>query len=288
MTMNIDISKKKAKSIISHLILSVILSAAFCPWVHADPLPHELIPPDVTLSTGSHASPKTKQKANSKPAPGMAGSKTNQPYTPGNLNLPANGITSGQTVQPPPKGAHIYTGINKTGNANQNQNPNPQQPAPQNQDQSPDPVCVIDTEKGKITIRLFKKFAPKTVEAFTSMVNEGFYNGLNFHRYEPGFVIQGGCPRGNGTGLYIDPKTNQPRMLILESSQYLKHNTAGVVAMAHFPKNPHSSSCQFYITLGAKPILDYKYTIFGGVTDGLDVVFKIRKGDKINSITMVQ
>lgn len=153
---------------------------------------------------------------------------------------------------------------------------------------SPDPIALIDTAKGQITIRLFKKYAPQTVFAFVDMVNKGFYNGLTFHRVEPGFVIQGGCPKGNGSGMYIDPKTGKERMLMLEVSPYLKHNAAGVVAMARFPKNQHSASCQFYITLQPQPRLDNQYTIFGGVLQGLDVVNKIQIGDKINSVTMLQ
>lgn len=148
----------------------------------------------------------------------------------------------------------------------------------------PDPIAIVETNKGVITIRLFKQYAPKTVEAFVDMSNSGFYNGLIWHRVEPGFVIQGGCPNGNGSGLYIDPKTNQPRMLMLETSPHVKHNMAGVVAMARFPKNPDSASCQFYITLKAQPNLDFKYTIIGGVINGMDVVEHIQKGDKIVSV----
>ncbi len=167
----------------------------------------------------------------------------------------------------------------------------PPQPQPQGsgaESSSPDPIAVIDTVKGQITIRLFKKYAPQTVFAFIDMVNKGFYNGLTFHRVEPGFVIQGGCPKGNGSGMYIDPQTGKERMLMLETSPYLKHNAAGVVAMARFPKNQHSASCQFYITLQPQPRLDNQYTIFGGVLQGLDVVSKIQIGDQIKSITMIQ
>src|SRR5262249_27021387 len=114
------------------------------------------------------------------------------------------------------------------------------------------------------------------------------YNGLLWHRVEPGFVIQGGCPHGNGSGMYIDKKTNHPRMLMLESSPLVKHNAPGVVAMARFPKNPNSASCQFYITLAPQPNLDFKYTKFGGVISGLDVVQKIQKLNKIESIRIQQ
>ncbi len=150
--------------------------------------------------------------------------------------------------------------------------------------QSKDPVAVIETSKGTIVIRLFRNFAPKTVQAFSSMAQEGFYNGLNFHRYEPGFVIQGGCPQGNGRGLYIDRNTGKPRMLALEVTPALRHNAPGVVAMARSPGDLNSASCQFYITLGPKSQLDQQYTIFGGVVRGMEVVNNIRVGDKIINV----
>jgi cyclophilin family peptidyl-prolyl cis-trans isomerase len=146
-------------------------------------------------------------------------------------------------------------------------------------------VAVITTAKGSITIRLFRKYAPKTVDNFMDLVTRGFYNGLIFHRVEPGFCIQGGCPNGNGTGIFIDPASHMPRLLGLETSPYLKHNVAGVVAMAH-SQSLDSGSCQFYITLSAQPSLDGKYTVFGGVISGMDVVQKIQLGDKILSIAM--
>ncbi len=149
-----------------------------------------------------------------------------------------------------------------------------------------DPSAVIATEKGNITIMLFKQYAPKTVAAFEQMVHEGFYNGLIFHRIVPGFVIQGGCPKGDGTGNYIPPGGFQERFLPLETSPAVKHNAAGVVAMARQPGRPNSSSCQFYITLAPQPSLDNQYTVFGGVTSGMDVVNRITKGDKILSITV--
>jgi len=147
-----------------------------------------------------------------------------------------------------------------------------------------DPIAIMETSKGTIVIRLFRKMAPFTVANFVELSEKGFYNGLTFHRVEPGFVIQGGCPYGNGAGLYIDPATNKPRFLNLEIHPELKHNAPGVVAMANFGKNPNSASCQFYITLSAQPRLDGKYSIFGGVVNGMDVVNKIAKGDKIVSV----
>lgn len=170
---------------------------------------------------------------------------------------------------------------------------NPNQPQQQQQqqgqpttssDNKPDPLAIIETDKGNIVIRLFRQHAPKSTANFIDLANKGFYNGLTFHRVEPGFCIQGGCPRGDGFGVYYEPNTSQPRILPLETSLYLKHNAPGVVAMAHFPKNPNTSSSQFYITLSAQPQLDGDYSVFGGVVQGMDVVNKIAKGDKMKRV----
>jgi cyclophilin family peptidyl-prolyl cis-trans isomerase len=149
----------------------------------------------------------------------------------------------------------------------------------------PDPIAIIDTSKGTIKIRLFRRLAPITVANFVDLVSKGFYNGLTFHRIEPGFCIQGGCPTGTGQGSYIDPKTHLMRFLPLEVTGQLRHNAAGVVAMAH-SQSLDSGSCQFYITMSPQPHLDGKYSIFGGVLSGMDVVSRIVKGDKINSISV--
>ena len=144
-----------------------------------------------------------------------------------------------------------------------------------------DPVVVLDTSKGQIKIQLFLKDVPITAGNFLDLVNRGFYNGLTFHRYEPGFVIQGGDPKGNGTGGFVDPATNKERRIPLEVKPHLKHDSAGVVAMAR-SNNPDSASCQFYITLGPASFLDMQYAVFGKVIDGMPAVEQIRKGDKIN------
>jgi peptidyl-prolyl cis-trans isomerase B (cyclophilin B) len=152
--------------------------------------------------------------------------------------------------------------------------------------QKPDPIAVIETEKGKIVIRLFRQYAPKTVANFIDLAGKGFYNGLTFHRVEPGFCIQGGCPHGDGSGVYFEPGTQNVRMLPLEVNPNLKHNAAGVVAMARFPKNPNTGSCQFYITLSPQPKLDGQYSIFGGVLSGMDVCNAIVKGDKMLTVSV--
>ena len=252
-------------------------------------LSSDMIPPDVTLP--SSTTPATATTA-ATAAPGLSGASSQAPGVggtaadttpglPGAAQRPAN---SG-TPQPPPTGASnpgnpiVPRGQGNPGAAMF-------RPAVMPDPNKPDPIAIIETDKGNITIRLFRKLAPITSENFIDLVTKGFYNGLTFHRVEPGFCIQGGCPQGNGTGLYIPPGTGQPRFLPLEISPQLRHNSAGVVAMARFGSSPNTASCQFYITLGAKPNLDNQYAVFGGVLSGMDVVNRIAKGDHIKSISV--
>jgi peptidyl-prolyl cis-trans isomerase B (cyclophilin B) len=152
-----------------------------------------------------------------------------------------------------------------------------------------DPTVTINTTKGPVKIVVFKKEAPITSNNFLDLVNRGFYNGLTFHRYEPGFVIQGGDPKGNGTGDFVDPKTHQTRNIKLEKTANLRHDKAGMVAMAR-SSDPDSASCQFYITLKAANFLDEPpgYAVFGQVVSGLDNVMKLRAGDKMTKVTVDQ
>jgi peptidyl-prolyl cis-trans isomerase B (cyclophilin B) len=146
-------------------------------------------------------------------------------------------------------------------------------------------TAILDTSKGKITIELYEDKAPITAGNFIDLIEKKFYDGLTFHRYEPGFVIQGGCPKGTGTGGYVDPNTGSERRIKLEVSPELKHGEAGGVAMAR-SSNPDSASCQFYITLGPAAFLDMNYAVFGRVTEGMDAVKQLRAGDKISSATI--
>lgn len=148
-----------------------------------------------------------------------------------------------------------------------------------------DPLVVLNTSKGPITIRVYKKEAPITAGNFLDLVKRGFYKNMVFHRVEPGFVVQTGDPTGTGMGGFTDPKTKQERTIKLETKPELKHDAAGVVAMAR-SSNPDSASSQFYITLGAAPFLDGGYAVFGRVEKGLDVVKKIQVGDKFTSAKM--
>lgn len=147
--------------------------------------------------------------------------------------------------------------------------------------------AIIETSKGTITIELYEDKAPITAGNFIDLIERGFYDGLTFHRHEPGFVIQGGCPRGNGTGGFEDPSTKRERRIKLEVAPELKHGEAGGVAMAR-SQDPNSASCQFYITLGPAAFLDMNYAVFGRVIDGMDSVKQLRAGDSMTSVKIAE
>jgi cyclophilin family peptidyl-prolyl cis-trans isomerase len=243
----------------------------------ANKLDPELVPPDVTLPGGSPGAAAPAVPASTTPAPGQVSATDNRANYPGGL-IPAQ-------PAPPPPGSKALSGPQSPTSVPSS----PGAPSVSADDlKKPDPVAVIETEKGTIVIRLFRKLAPKTVANFIDLSGKGFYNNLIFHRVEPGFCIQTGCPRGDGSGVYFEPGSDgkQIRMIPLEVSDKLKHNAAGVVAMARFPKNPNTASCQFYITLAPQSRLDGQYSIFGGVISGMDVVNKIAKGDKMLTVTV--
>ncbi len=141
-------------------------------------------------------------------------------------------------------------------------------------------VATIKTNKGSIVVELYPKDAPQTVNNFVFLARDGFYNNLTFHRVEPGFVIQGGDPEGTGRG---GPGYTLPAEIKIKHSK-------GAIAMARLgdqvnPKR-ESSGSQFYITLAATPFLDGQYTAFGQVTQGMEIVEKIARGDVIQAITI--
>jgi cyclophilin family peptidyl-prolyl cis-trans isomerase len=146
--------------------------------------------------------------------------------------------------------------------------------------------AVIETNKGTFAAELYEDKAPITAGNFIDLIERGFYNGLKFHRYEPGFVIQGGDPLGNGTGGFIDPATGVERRIPLEVTPELTHGAAGALAMAR-TQDPNSASSQFYITLGPTPFLDMNYAVFGRVLEGFDVVNQLRAGDVMTSVSVV-
>lgn len=140
------------------------------------------------------------------------------------------------------------------------------------------PRAVIQMEAGKIVMELYEKDAQGTVANFVKLAKQGFYDGLSFHRVEPGFVVQGGDPKGNGTG--------GPGYTIKDEVNMRKHVT-GSVAMAKTAA-PNSAGSQFYITLAPQPALDGRYTVFGQVVEGMDLVMKIKVGDKMKKVTIVE
>lgn len=132
--------------------------------------------------------------------------------------------------------------------------------------------AIMETEKGTIHIDLFEQDAPKTVQNFVDLSEKGFYDGLNFHRVIPNFVIQGGCPNGNGMG--------GPGYTIKCEINPNKH-LAGSLSMAHAGRDTGGS--QFFICHSPQPHLDGVHTVFGK-TEDMDVVNAIRQGDKILSV----
>ena len=138
--------------------------------------------------------------------------------------------------------------------------------------------ATIETVKGTIEAELYPKLAPKHVNSFVFLACQGYFDGLTFHRHEPGFVIQGGDPSGNGSG---GPGYRLPA----EFNATL--HTEGILSMAR-TSDPNSAGSQFFVMLGRAPHLDNQYTVFGKVISGLEVVKQIRARDTIKSITVTE
>ena len=131
-------------------------------------------------------------------------------------------------------------------------------------------IAVFETNMGTFSVQLYPDKAPQTVKRIKELISKNFYDSLIFHRVIDGFVIQGGDPTGtgvNGSGQTIPD----------EFDNGLKHDKEGVVAMANVAGRKNSQDSQFYITLAPEPHLDGKYTIFGQVITGMDIVKKISK-----------
>jgi peptidyl-prolyl cis-trans isomerase B (cyclophilin B) len=133
------------------------------------------------------------------------------------------------------------------------------------------------TEKGDMLIEFYDDAAPNTVANFTKLSKEGFYDGLNFHRVIPSFVIQGGDPKGDGTG-------GPGYAIKCETRGDKQYHDRGVLSMAHAGKDTGGS--QFFICHGRENTahLDGVHTCFGKVTEGLEVIDKIEQGDKIKQV----
>ena len=142
--------------------------------------------------------------------------------------------------------------------------------------------AVIKTEKGDIELELYPNDAPKTVINFATLAVNGYFDNLVFHRYEPGFVIQGGDPSGNGSGGESIYGSKFDDELNSDTGSYKTGYKKGVLAMAN--SGPNTNGSQFFIILEDNDTLPKAYTIFGRVTSGMEVVEQLRADDKIISI----
>ncbi len=148
-------------------------------------------------------------------------------------------------------------------------------------DQTIDPsktyLITIETNRGTIELELYPEHAPVTVNNFVFLTNEGFYDGVKFHRVIANFMIQCGDPTGTGRGgpgyKFQDETYGNP----------LKHDAGGVLSMAN--AGPNTNGSQFFITHLPTPHLDGKHTVFGKVTEGMDVVNAIQQGDVMEKVT---
>jgi peptidyl-prolyl cis-trans isomerase B (cyclophilin B) len=136
-------------------------------------------------------------------------------------------------------------------------------------------TATIETEKGNLVLELFASDVPNTVNNFMSLAREGFYDGLTFHRVVPGFVVQGGCPIGDGTGgpgyQFDDEITEHTHV-------------AGALSMAN--SGPNTNGSQFFITYTPQHHLDGHHSVFGQLVDGTDVLEGIEQGDVMVRITI--
>ena len=139
----------------------------------------------------------------------------------------------------------------------------------------------IETEKGVMKVLFYEKDAPNTVANFVKLAREGFYDGLTFHRVIPDFVIQGGCPRGDGTG-------GPGYTIKCELTGENQYHDRGVLSMAHAGRDTGGS--QFFICHNRRNTahLDRRHTCFGQVYEGLEVIDAIRQGDKIIKIVITE
>ena len=139
----------------------------------------------------------------------------------------------------------------------------------------------IHTAKGVMFVEFYEEDAPKTVANFVKLAKDGFYDGLNFHRVIPNFVIQGGCPNGTGAG-------GPGYSIDCELTGGNQYHDRGVLSMAHAGRNTGGS--QFFICHSRTNTshLDRQHTCFGRVYDGLEVIDAIRQGDKIEKIVIIE
>ncbi len=135
-------------------------------------------------------------------------------------------------------------------------------------------IATFETDRGPIQVELYPDKAPLTVANFVNLAHRGFYDGLNFHRVIPDFMVQGGCPEGSGRG-------GPGYRFEDETGNGLSHDR-GVLSMAN--AGPSTNGSQFFITHVATPWLDGKHTVFGKVVSGLEAVDKVEQGDHVKSV----
>jgi peptidyl-prolyl cis-trans isomerase B (cyclophilin B) len=141
--------------------------------------------------------------------------------------------------------------------------------------EGPKTYATIETEKGNLVLELFASDVPRTVNNFVTLARDGFYDGLTFHRVVPGFVVQGGCPVGDGTGgpgyQFDDEITEHTHV-------------AGALSMAN--SGPNTNGSQFFITYTPQHHLDGLHSVFGQLIEGTDVLDSLEQGDRIIRITI--
>jgi cyclophilin family peptidyl-prolyl cis-trans isomerase len=138
-------------------------------------------------------------------------------------------------------------------------------------------TATIETEKGNLVLELFADDVPITVDNFVSLARDGFYDGLTFHRVIPGFVAQGGCPVGDGTGgpgYQFDDEITE------------RTHVAGALSMAN--SGPNTNGSQFFITYTAQHHLDGHHSVFGQLIEGMDVLEQIEQGDIMIRVTIAE
>jgi cyclophilin family peptidyl-prolyl cis-trans isomerase len=138
-------------------------------------------------------------------------------------------------------------------------------------------TAVLNTDKGEITLALFADKTPKTVNNFVFLARQGYYDGITFHRVIADFMIQGGDPTGTGRG-------GPGYKFADEFHPELRHSKPGILSMANAGAGTNGS--QFFITHVPTPWLDNKHSVFGEVTEGMDVVNAIKQGSRLNSVTI--
>ncbi|BBF93202.1 peptidylprolyl isomerase [Blastochloris tepida] len=136
----------------------------------------------------------------------------------------------------------------------------------------PENTLILETTKGRVTIALRPDLAPNHVERLKTLARQGFYDGIVFHRVIDGFMAQTGCPRGTGTG-----GSDLPNLKAEFSAE--KH-VRGTCSMAR-SANPDSANSQFFICFAEAPWLDRQYSVWGQVTEGMDVVDQIKRGEPV-------